>query len=249
MSLPALHVHADFDTLALAATEFITRTARQAIRTRGQFALVLAGGQTPGPIYDLLTQPPHSGHVDWSRTHLFWGDERLVPPDDPESNYALAHQRLIADVPLPDENAHRIPGELPPAESVRFYTDELAQFAQGQRAWPRFDLVLLGMGSDGHTASLFPGQPTRDETNRPVIAVTADYDGRPAGRITLTPLAFNAARNVAFIIQGASKAEAFAEVIRGAPDPNRWPAQRIQPFDGAVTWFADQAAAARVTRR
>lgn len=150
---------------------------------------------------------------------------------------------LLDKVPIPAENIHRVRGELPPAAAVLDYTAQLRAFAANGRDWPRFDLVLLGLGSDGHTASLFPGSPAADAPGTAVQAVTADYEDRPSQRLTLTPPVFNDARHILFLVTGANKAQAVTAVLEGPFDPVQWPAQRIQPHRGTVTWFIDQAAA------
>ena len=178
--------------------------------------------------------------------HFFWGDERLVPPDDTGSNYYHAAQLLLDQVHVPAENIHRVKGELSSEAAVLDYTAQLQSFTTGQRSWPRFDLVLLGLGSDGHTASLFPGSPGKDGPEMAVKAVTANYEDRPSQRLTLTPTVFNDARHVLFLVTGANKAEAAAAVLEGPYDPEQWPAQRIQPSAGIITWLIDNAAAAKL---
>jgi len=178
---------------------------------------------------------------DWADVHFFWADERCVPADDDGSNYGQAKKVLFDKIDGPAENIHRVQSDLEPAEAAKKYALTLNQFADAPLTWPRFDLVLLGMGDDGHTASLFPGSPV--EVNEPVIAVTANYQGRPAKRVTLTPLVFNSARNVFFLAAGASKAEALMRVLMGEQIPKELPAQRIHPSDGKIIWFIDEAAA------
>ena len=181
--------------------------------------------------------------------HFFWGDERLVPPDDAGSNYYHASQLLLDQVQVPADNIHRVHGELSAEAAVLDYTAQLQSFATGRRNWPRFDLVLLGLGSDGHTASLFPGSPLKDEPGMAVKTVTADYEDRPSQRLTLTPAVFNDARHVLFLVTGANKADAVTAVLDGPSDPEQWPAQRIQPSTGIVTWLIDQAAATKLRRK
>jgi 6-phosphogluconolactonase len=197
----------------------------------------------------LLAQPPYEAAVPWANTHVFWSDERLVPPDDKESNYGQASADLLNHVAIPEANIHRARGELAAGAAVEAYTAQLRYFvthhARGAVIpWPRFDLVLLGLGSDGHTASLFPGAATDDWEMIPVVAATAEYRGRPAERLTLTPLVINDARHVLFLVTGKEKAEAVAAVLQGEIDPERWPAQRILPRAGDVTWMLNADAAA-----
>ena len=146
-------------------------------------------------------------------------------------------------MPVPPENIHRVQGELEPGRAAEATIHELGRFSDGELAWPRFDCVLLGLGADGHTASLFPNLANPAEQTSPVIAVTASYQGRPAQRVTLTPLVFNSARRILFLVSGLEKADALRAVWAGIYDPQRWPAQRIRPGDGMVTWIVDKAAA------
>lgn len=242
MLTPQVLVFETLDALYQTAAAYVKRTAEAAVQARDRFTFALSGGGTPGPIYELLAQPPYSTTLPWAKTHVFWGDERLVPADAPGSSYHQAWTTLLAHVPLPAGNIHRLKGELPPPAAAADYAQQLAALAEEGQAWPSFDLVLLGLGSDGHTASLFPAG-TQPQYHTPTLAVTADYAGRPAGRVTLTPLVFNAARNLLFLATGAEKAAAIAATLDGPFDPARWPAQRLQPDPGRVTWLIDRPAA------
>jgi 6-phosphogluconolactonase len=177
--------------------------------------------------------------MPWHQVHLFWGDERCVLPDDPGSNYRLAHETLISQVPIPADNVHRMRGELEPEAAARAYQRVLEDFFCGPRA--RFDLVLLGLGQDGHTASLFPGSPAMAEVERLVAPATALYQDRPAQRLTLTLPAINASRQVLFLVRGSAKAQVVQAVVEGPAA--HLPAQRIQPTAGRLTWLLDAAAA------
>lgn len=235
-----IRIFEDSDVLSVAAAQIFVETASQAIQARGRFLAAISGGGTPGALFTLLAGEPYRAQVNWKDTHIFWADERLVPPDDAGSNYRQAMDALLSRVPLPDENILRIKGELEPAEASEEYARTLKRFASPPLDWPRFDLTLLGMGADGHTASLFPGSPAAAST--PTLAVAADYQGRPAQRVTLTPLVFNAARQVVFLVTGESKSAALARVIKGGYYPEELPAQRIRPTKGILTWLVDQAA-------
>jgi 6-phosphogluconolactonase len=237
---PTVRVFKDADELSRAAAELFVTLAAQAIRERGQFLVALSGGSTPMVLYRLLVREP----MDWTRVHVFWGDERLVPPDDPENSYGQAWEVLLKHIPIPTENIHRVSSDLEPAAAATDYSRVLKEFAAPPLDWPRFDLVLLGMGEDGHTASLFPGSPV--EVTEPVIAVTAQYQGRPARRVTLTPLVFNAARQVIFLVTGANKAVSLKGVFSDYNSSEQIPAKRIQPADGQVTWLVDEAAAEKI---
>jgi 6-phosphogluconolactonase len=235
--------------MSRAAAEVIVEIAAHALESRGRITMALSGGSTPLALFSLLAQSPFRDQLPWGGMHFFWADERCVPPGDAESNYGQAQRALFDQVPLPPENLHRVQGELEPAHAAQHYVSELQRFAEGDLSWPRFDCVLLGMGSDGHTASLFPNRSNPAEQTSPAIAVTASYQGRPAQRVTLTPLAFNSARYVLFLVSGAEKADAVAAVLSGSYDPLRWPAQRIHPTDGTVIWIVDEAAARSLSVR
>ena len=205
--------------------------------------MALSGGGTPERLYQLLTQAPYVNQISWERVHLFWGDERLVPPDAPGSNYKQVADILLSQVPVPAENVHRMKGEMSPETAVADYIHQLQQTALPPRQWPRLDFALMGLGSDGHTASLFPGSIPPEEQSRPVRLATANYEGRPAQRLTLTPLIFNEARHLVFLVMGGNKAATVKAVLEGPIQPEIYPAQRIQPHNGRLTWLLDEAAA------
>jgi len=233
---PTIRIFKDADELSRAAADLFVTLAVQSIRERGRFLVALSGGSTPMALYRLLAREP----IDWTRIHVFWGDERLVPPEDPENSYGQAWEALLKHIPIPTENIHRVASELDPVAAARDYASILREFAAPPLDWPRFDLVLLGLGEDGHTASLFPGSPV--DATEPVIAVTAQYQGRPARRVTLTPPVFNAARQVIFLVTGANKAVTLKGVFSDYNSSEQVPAKRIQPADGQVTWLVDKAA-------
>jgi 6-phosphogluconolactonase len=229
--------------LSQAAAQMVTVLSQEATAAHGRFLIALSGGGTPAGLFHLLAQPPYADQIPWTQTHIFWGDERLVPPDDPDSNFGQAADILFKYISIPAANVHRAQGELAAELAVADYITQLQQVAEPGRAWPRFDLAIMGLGSDGHTASLFPGPISEAEQTKPVIAVTADYDGRPAQRISLTPLVFNDARHILFLVAGENKAEAVTAVRDGPRHLQQWPAQRIQPKDGQLIWLLDEAAA------
>jgi 6-phosphogluconolactonase len=235
-----MRIFNDHSRLSLAASRVFARTAAQAIAARGRFMAALSGGTTPIAMYRLLAQ----AELDWPRIHLFWGDEHLVPVGDVGNNYGEARRALLDQVPIPPDNVHPIRPDLKPEEAAQDYARILKQFADPSLDWPRFDLVFLGMGEDGHVASLFPGSPL--DISSPVIAVTADYHDRPTNRVTLTPLVFNSARHIIFLVSGLSKSETLARVLKGGSHPDILPAQRIRPSDGKVTWMADAKAASKL---
>jgi len=213
--------------------------------------VALAGGSTPRATYALLATEEFAARVDWPRVHVFWGDERCVPPDHPGSNYRMAREALLDHVPLPARNVHPIHGEISPEEAAADYERTLRAFfawnsgGRGSRDGapiPRFDLVLLGMGENGHTASLFPSTAALHEQTRWVVAHYVE--NLEAWRVTLTPIVINAAANVTFIVSGAGKAERLQQVLRGPCRPDLLPAQLIRPTDGRLVWVVDAAAAA-----
>ena len=235
-----MRIFNDHSVLSEAAAKIFIESAAQAIAERGQFLVALSGGTSPIALYQLLA----NRSIDWLHVHVFWGDERCVPMDDPGNNYGQAREALLNHVPIPAKNIHRIKSELKPADAAKDYKLVLKRFAEPPLAWPRLDLVLLGMGEDGHVASLFPGSPI--ESTEPVIAVTANYQQRPANRVTMTPLVLNTARQVLFLVSGQSKSETLASVLKGDYQPVQLPAQRIQPVDGKVTWLVDAQAAVKL---
>jgi 6-phosphogluconolactonase len=228
------------EELAREAARRFTELAVEAVEFRGRFSVALSGGSTPAALYRLLAKAPYREQIPWTGVHLFWGDERCVPPGDPGSNYRMAEETLIAGVPIPPENVHRIRGELEPRMAARAYERELQDFFCGPRT--RFDLVLLGLGDDGHTASLFPNSPAPDETERLTAAVQAHYQDRPAHRVTLTLPAINTARAVLFLVTGGDKAGMVQAVLEGPAGQS--PAGKVRPSAGQLTWLLDAEAAA-----
>jgi 6-phosphogluconolactonase len=228
------------ENVALAAAEKFVAYAQEAINSRGVFSVALAGGNTPRRVYELLATAPLKQLIEWSRTHLFFGDERCVPPDHPESNYGMVYAALISKVEIPSENVHRIAGEGNPEQNAERYEKELRTFF-GELRWPRFSLVLLGMGEDGHTASLFPGSDELKEESKWVVATRTEQ--LKQDRITLTAQVFNHAAHVVFLVTGQAKAKRLSQVLRFPPGADRYPVQLIQPVDGTLEWLVDRAAA------
>jgi 6-phosphogluconolactonase len=229
----------DAEALASEAAQRFASLAREAVEHRGRYSVALSGGSTPASLYKLLASHLYRNRIPWQSVYLFWGDERCVPPSDPASNYRLAEETLIRRVPIPADNQFRIRGELAPDAAARHYGNVLQDFFCGPR--PRFDLVLLGLGSDGHTASLFPGSSTLVETEKLAVPVEAHYQDRPAWRVTLTLPAINMARDVLFLVQGDDKAEIVQAVLEG-PEAS-FPAQGVRPVAGQLTWLLDAPAA------
>ncbi len=228
--------------LAEEAARRFAALAQAAVAARGRFGAALSGGSTPGALYRLLSAAPYRARIPWAQVHLFWADERCVPPDDPGSNYRLVAETLLAGAPIPPENVHRVMGEWEPERAARAYEQAIRAFFGG--ASPRFDLALLGLGKDGHTASLFPGADTLAETERLVVTAVAAYEGRPAWRVTLTLPALNAARSVLFLVSGAEKAPVVQAIL--ADGEEHLPARRVRPIAGHLAWLLDAAAARSV---
>jgi 6-phosphogluconolactonase len=241
--MPAISVYSFSDSQALSgfAAGLLVQIATKAVSARGSFSIALSGGNTPSALYHLLAQSPYREGLPWEQMFFFWGDERCVVPDDAESSYNQARKALLDDVPIPGGNIIRIKGELAPADAADDYARELKKYSTNSLDWPRFDLVLLGLGADGHTASLFPG--STETSGLATVAVTAKYQDRPANRVSLTSDVFNAARNVIFLAVGKEKAGALAATLAGKHDPFRLPAQRILPVEGNTWWLVDEAAA------
>jgi len=239
-------VYPDAASLAHAAAELFAKLAGDAIRTSGRFAVALAGGSTPRGVYTLLASDPFASRVNWPRVHVFWGDERCVPPGHPESNYRMARETLLDHVPIPPANVHRIPCEQEPTRAAAAYERTLWKFfaVSPEGGPPRFDLILLGMGDDGHTASLFPGTTALHERRRWVVAHYVEK--LQAWRVTLTPVVLNAAAHVIFLVSGAGKAARLRQVLRGPYQPDVLPAQIVQPATGRLVWLVDAEAAAHL---
>ncbi|MDQ7859699.1 MAG: 6-phosphogluconolactonase [Armatimonadota bacterium] len=242
----------DRHALVRAAAARVAALARRAIRARGCFTIALAGGATPRPLYRRLAAVP-PGVIDWRCVHVFWGDERCVPPDDPRSNFRAAREALLDAVPVPPAQVHRMRGEARPARAAAAYEALLRRrfAAPGARrdAPPGagFDLVLLGMGRDGHLASLFPGGSAVRERVRWVLPQRVPAE--PPARLTLTPVILNAASQVLFLVAGGAKARRLRDVLRGPRQPEVLPAQAIAPARGTVRWMVDAAAAAGLRSR
>lgn len=233
--MSGLAVAPNAERLAEMAAARVAATASAAIAERGRFSIALSGGSTPRPLYRLLAREPWAETIDWSHVDVFWGDERCVGPDHPDSNYRMARRALLDHVAIPKDRVHRILGELPAREAAAAYQVELRRVLGDEG---RLDLVLLGLGSDGHTASLFPGTDAVLERRRDVVAVYVEK--LDTWRITLTLPIINRARQVVFLVSGASKANTVARTQGG----DELPAGMVQPTDGTLIWLIDREAAA-----
>jgi 6-phosphogluconolactonase len=242
-----IHTFPDSDTLSHEAARLVVRFAQEAVVTRGRFTLALAGGSTPRKLYSLLASQPYRDQIDWSRIEVFWSDERCVPADDPESNYHLAQEVMLSKLPIPASSIHRMPADEADREAAaQAYASEMRR-TFGTTSIPSFDLIQLGMGPEGHTASLFPHQAALHERERLVVPVSVPKP--PPERLTFTPPLLNAARHVLFLVTGSDKAAAVHAVLEGAYQPDEYPAQIIRPSGGEVIWLLDQAAAASLQGR
>lgn len=240
MSGPDLRVCADLADLSRRAAEATVATTNDAVRTRGRCSIVLSGGSTPRTLYRLLASE-FRARIPWPNVQVFWGDERYVSPDDSRSNYRMAKEALLDHVPCPPANIHPMPTHFPSADvAARDYERTLRNHFVGE--WPHFDLVLLGIGDDGHTASLFPGSLALAERTRWVVAAQAPVD--PQLRLTLTLPALTRAAAVYVLVTGASKAEALRHVLEGPGDRIKYPAAGVRLGADSVTWWADREAAA-----
>lgn len=237
--MPNVQIFQTPELLAQAAAHFFVALAQTATQQH-PFSVALSGGQTPRRVYELLATDEFKDQIKWDWVHIFFGDERPVPHDHAASNYRMALAALIARVPVPRSNIHSIAGEGDPHVNAKSYESELKSYFAGL-TWPRFDLVLLGMGEDGHTASLFPGTAALKEETAWVVANWVEKLSEH--RITLTMPAINAAENISFLVSGESKAPRLKEVLSGASHPEKLPAQLIQPSNGTLTWMIDAAAA------
>jgi len=237
--------HSKEEMIRSAAGHFIS-TGSAAIDERGQFNVALAGGSTPTPLYEYLADKK-ADDLNWSKVHFFWGDERSIPPDHPESNFNQANLSLLIPRTIQKENIHRIKAELPPADAARHYQEEIQ--ASFQQKLPSFDLILLGMGNDGHTASLFPETElvNGDVSDQNRLVAPNWVPKLESWRISFTPRLINAAQNIYFLVSGQSKAKTLKLVLEGPALPYRYPSQLISPDQGNLFWYLDEEAAAELS--
>lgn len=240
---PDVRVFPDLASMSRAAADVIVSLAIRISAELGRFTVVLSGGSTPQHLYSLFGFSPYREAVPWRNVHVFWADERCVPADHPESNYKLAFDAFLSRVPLPAEHIHRIQGEEEPGKAAQAYEEHLRIFF-GLSDIPAFDLVLLGAGEDGHTASLFPGSAAVRERKRLALPVYGDPPG--PSRVTLTLPVLNHAAQVLFLAAGHAKAGVVHEIIEDG-NPKSYPAGLVQPVRGSVTWMLDNEAAAALT--
>ena len=238
--------YANSDMLSQQAALLIVRLASESVVTHGRFTIALSGGSTPRKSYNLLAGEPYRSQIDWALVEVFLGDERCVPADDAESNFRMAHETLLSKVPIAEKQIHRMPADQPDRQAAaQDYVIEM-QRVFGTAGIPSFDLIQLGMGPEGHTASLFPHSAALREQERLVVPVTTPKP--PPDRLTFTPPLLNAAQNVLILVTGSDKADAVHKVIEGEYNPDEYPAQIVRPTHGEVTWMLDTAAASKLSR-
>jgi 6-phosphogluconolactonase len=254
-----VRVYRDPEELALKAARRFARLADQYVVGCGRFTVALSGGSTPRAMFSLLSAHPFADTVPWSSIYFFWGDERCVPPDHPDSNYRMANETLLSKVPVPEQNIFRMPAEIAePQRAAEEYAATLVKFflaAPGApktttaplSTLPRFDLVFLGMGPDGHTASLFPHSAALRAGEKIVVANYVEKF--KTYRLTMTAATINNARDVTFLAAGEDKAATLKTVLEGASEPEEYPSQMIQPKNGTLLWMVDEAAASLLTNR
>jgi 6-phosphogluconolactonase len=236
---PDLRTFADGEALSQAVARSLADNIKASVAGGSPFFLVLSGGRTPRGLYRLLATK-YRDEIPWAQVHLFWADERYVPPDDPRSNYRLVRETLLDQIAIPAKNVHPMPTDFSePEDAARAYEKTLATFFSPP--WPHFHLVLLGLGADGHTASLFPGSAALEEKERWVVAVRGPVE--PPLRLTLTLPVLTHSAQIYFLVSGAEKAQALGRALAGPPDPRSCPAGSVHSSHRAVVWFTDAAAA------
>ena len=240
-----IQIYPNYEQLSLAAATCFSERSQQSIAKHGYFSVVLSGGMTPKRTYELLAGPPFRDTITWENVYVFWGDERCVPPNDPNSNEHMAHQALLDHVPIPPTQVYpmRCLSDDDVCSAVVDYDIKIQTFFQGRT--PQFDFVFLGLGENGHTASLFPRQGILNEKNKTVVPVFSAQQSRH--RITMTASLINQGQYICFLVSGLQKAEILPQVLYGPHDPQSLPAQLIQPVKGELLWLVDQDAAACIS--
>ncbi len=234
-----IFVFQDIDALSLKAAKIFVELSDMCIKQNGRFSVAISGGSTPIKLFSLISNE-YRNDINWERVHIFWADERCVPAEDKESNYGNAYKAFISKVPLPNANIHRIKGEEEPVKEARRYEEEIINFFN-MKDTPSFDLILLGLGEDGHTASLFPGSDAVNEKKR--TAVPVFINDKTVPRITLTLPVLNNAKTVIFMVSGSAKSGILAEIIENGSKRNLYPADLVSPVSGSLIWLIDKKAA------
>jgi len=235
-----IHRYTTPDKASEAVANFVVEVAQKSIQEREKFTVALSGGSSPKPLYNLLASDRFRDQISWKKTYIFWGDERFVPPDDPENNARMARETLLDHVPVPSNQIFPIPTDGRPQEAAERYASTIASVFDDTAGFPRFDLILLGLGENGHTASLFPHTTVLEEHKK--WTDTIYLDDKDQSRITLTAPVINQAKNIAFLVFGEKKANILSKVIEGPRNPQQWPAQLISPSSGSLHWYIDEAA-------
>lgn len=240
-----VEVLSDSEALSHKAAETFVNGSKKSVAERGRFAAAISGGSTPTRLYTLLGTSAYRDRVDWQHVHLFWVDERCVPKEHEKSNFRIAFDALLSRAPVPDGNIHRIKGEEVPEKAARDYERVMRRFF-GISWMPMFDLVILGVGKDGHTASLFPGSKSLEETAR--LAVPVYLDEPDLNRVTLTLPVLNHAFQIVFLVTGRSKADILSAILEDEEKKKRFPAGLVRPVEGSLTWLIDRDAAEKLNR-
>lgn len=236
-----IQIFSDLDGISNEAVKIFVNLSKECIASKGRFVAALSGGSTPKRLYELLASDKYRGNVEWDRVHFFWADERCAPKESEESNFRLAFENLLSKVPVSAENIHRIKGEDGPEKGARGYEEHIKRFF-GISVLPVFDLIILGIGEDGHTASLFPGAPSLDEKIRLALPIYTEN----GNRITLTLPVLNNAKRILFLVSGQSKADVLKDILENTEKRKKYPAGLINPAHGDITWLVDRDAAGRL---
>jgi 6-phosphogluconolactonase len=238
-----IRVYENLFRMSKIAADWIAHSVECTLDARGQYLIALSGGRTPLDLYQLFSEEPYTSDIDWTRIVFFWSDERCVSSESPDSNYHQAMMTFIEQLPVPLGHIHRVLGEQGAQAAALAYEETLLRYADSGQSIPVFDLVLLGLGEDGHTASIFPGSPPATFENKLVVGTQTMIGETPSERVTMTPRLINAARAVIFMVSGEKKAEAVRATLKVPNDPVHWPAQRISPQSGELIWMLDSSAA------
>lgn len=241
--ISSVQVIPDVEAVSHEAARIFINSAERCISAGGRFSVAVSGGSTPGRLFTLLGSELYADKIDWSRVYFFWVDERCVPKEHKESNFGGAWDSLLSHISIPESNIHRIKGEIPPVDGALEYEKELTNFF-GADTTPAFDLIFLGMGEDGHTASLFPASDSLEEDKR--LAVPVYIEKLKSWRITLTLPVLNNAHSVVFLVTGSNKAEALKEILGRDESAKNYPAYLIKPDNGSLTWLIDNDAASQI---
>lgn len=243
---PEIRIYGLLNDLADSAAGLFFEEVVGRLKRGNDLYIALPGGKTPQIVFERLAGEPFRTEIDWSRIHFFWGDERCVPPAHPDSNYRTAAETLFKRILIPHKNIHRARGEArPDKEALRYESEIRETVPPAANGIPRFDWILLGLGTDGHTASLFPGASSLDEKERLCVTTVHPHSGRK--RITFTPILINNAVRISFLVTGREKSEVVFEILTGAKTATRYPAARIEPLDGQMEWILDKAASSLLT--